>query len=406
MDKSNSNSNSNNNNTLHTSNSGRNLKTRSNFLSRRSTNRLSEAPSSNSILPINGSTSSLNNASGNQAAITTKTTAGGGGYFNVISDELSGVNSQPSQTDNQGAITRKLFMFVQSLKLEKPLHPLMCLSIHMLIAYQTLSLGVSIDYNWGEYGRYIYNILLIPRTLGFQYLPYEGFIALAVIVFVMQSICFLIIYITYRSIILGSSYWKKIRTGGRFVFFLMTFLSLPMTYGLMQGFFDCDFTSKVSIVQGAPPSFALRNFRNVECWGTMNGILASISLLFCIIQILITMSAVMIFCDTIVASKAKFVLENPFVMSYLIGTNQLYLIVAGVTPHMVSFLRPVYYIVLSIGFIVLMFVDLPFLRRRANAVYGGIDFFTSCFGNHLFRDWISDFGILFQVCEEERFTSR
>ncbi|KAF0979112.1 hypothetical protein FDP41_002182 [Naegleria fowleri] len=268
---------------------------------------------------------------------------------------------------------QQFFMFINALKLERSIHPLLCLSLHLMMIYQTLSLGISVDDGWGEYGRYIVHALVAPRTFGFQFLPYNGFVALFAIMCLVECIGMIIIFFTYRSLIYGSKYWKKIRTAGRSVFAIMTFLSLPMTFALMQGFWGCDYSKTVEIQKGVQ-IFVLSSFPTEACWGTMNAVFSILSLILVLIQVVITMGTVMIFCDTFITSKAKFLLLDPFLISYVIGSNQLYLIISIVTPKFVSFLRPIYFAIFSLGFVILLFRNLPFVRRRANSVYGGVGF--------------------------------
>lgn len=141
----------------------------------------------------------------------------------------------------------------------------------------------------------------------------------------------------------------------------------------MQGFWGCDYSKTVEIQKGVQ-IFVLSSFPTEACWGTMNAVFSILSLILVLIQVVITMGTVMIFCDTFITSKAKFLLLDPFLISYVIGSNQLYLIISIVTPKFVSFLRPIYFAIFSLGFVILLFRNLPFVRRRANSVYGGVGF--------------------------------
>ena len=77
-----------------------------------------------------------------------------------------------------GKSFNQFFMFINALKLETSINPLLCLSIHLVMMYQTLSLSYFRDNNWGVYGTYIVDAIIVPRTFGFQFLPYDGFIGL------------------------------------------------------------------------------------------------------------------------------------------------------------------------------------------------------------------------------------
>ena len=145
------------------------------------------------------------------------------------------------------------------------------------------------------------------------------------------------------------------------------------TFALMQGFWDCDYSKTVELQKGVQ-TFVLSHFPTEACWGTMNAIFSILSLVLVFIQVLITMGTVLIFCDTFMTSKAKFLLFDPFLISYVIGSNQIYLIISIATTKFVSFLRPIYYAIFSFGFIILLFWNLPFVKRRANSVYGGVGF--------------------------------
>ncbi|EFC36266.1 predicted protein [Naegleria gruberi] len=156
----------------------------------------------------------------------------------------------------------KYLMFIQAVKLENPLHRFISITLHIFIMIQSLVLGCSLDFGWGEYGKYIMNVLVIPRTFGFQYLPYEAYIGLAAALLLLESIAIAIIYMTYRSLVYGTSYWKRIRTAGRIAFTSITLCSMPVTFALIHAFFDCDYEKTVTLSGAYDATYVLRRSTN------------------------------------------------------------------------------------------------------------------------------------------------
>ena len=278
-----------------------------------------------------------------------------------------------SERMREGAIQRiesTVFLFINALKLEKPIPRFIYFLLNWIVIWQTLSLGVSIDFNWGEYGRYLYHAVAIPRTFGFQFLPYDAFIGLAIAVYILEIIALFTIYLTYRSFINGSKYWSKIKTTARITFALMIIISLPSTYGMSSSFWDCDYSQTETI--SGKVTFTLKRFPTIECWGATNGAMAALSIIAMVVQIFFTTFAVFIFCDTSISSKSMFAMENSLFLAVIVSTNQIFLIVSQVTPSMVYYLRPVYFIVVSLISVGVLIWQTPFLYRSMNSVYAGI----------------------------------
>ncbi|KAG2386974.1 hypothetical protein C9374_002009 [Naegleria lovaniensis] len=264
----------------------------------------------------------------------------------------------------------RIFILFNMLKLEKPIHPLLCLLIHVYMIIQTFSLGISIDYHWGSYGRIVQHVLISFSSFGVQFLEYyEGFIAILAVAIVLQLAVMILLVATFRATIHGK-YLKELRKISRLAFATMFFLSCPLTYGMALGFWDCNYFS--SSFTNQTEMVALRKFPSIPCWNSTNSVLAVLSLMLIVIQMVTSFMTTTVFCDTFLTSKSLFVLETPFIMSYVMTSNQLYIILSIVTPHHVMYLRPIYYILISTFFCVLLLRNLPFLRRRANTFYGGI----------------------------------
>lgn len=270
----------------------------------------------------------------------------------------------PSNNDPQPQ-DPTLFTLFNTLKLEKPIHPLLCLFIHVYMILQTLSLGLNMDYHWGSYGRTVQHVFISFSSFGVQFLEYyEGFIAILVVAIVWQLVVILLLVATFRASKNGK-YFKEIRKASRLAFVIMFFLSGPLTYGMALGFWNCDDSSSSDVMN-------LRIFPSIPCWNSTNSVLAILSLMVILTQIVTSFMTVTVFCDTFLTSKAFFILEDPYLMSYVTASNQLYIILSIATPYHVMYLRPIYYMIISMIFCVLLLRYLPFIRRRANSFYGGI----------------------------------
>ncbi|KAL9658648.1 hypothetical protein ABK040_006184 [Willaertia magna] len=296
------------------------------------------------------------------------------------SELRSGVSSSKNSSSTLGnnsvyyKLEDSLYSFIIALKIDKPIHYLVYFLIQVLLIWQTLSLGVLIEFNWGEYGTWFFSIFAIPRTFGFQFVPYNVFIAVAVLSFVLEVIAILAIYFTWAAQSKGSKYWSKIVLIARIVFAVLPLVSMPSIYGMSAAFLDCNYRQQVLLEGSDTPVYVLERFPTIACWSPLNGTFAGLGIAFMFLQVLLTSISGFIYSDTFINSRSWFVLDNPLLMTYMISSNQLYLIAAHITPRVVNYLRPAYYLVFSLLFIALLIYQLPFIKRQVNVFYIGLGF--------------------------------
>ena len=284
--------------------------------------------------------------------------------------------SNPSDPVTNSSVMQKfehaIFTFIYSLRPEVPMHGALSFFIHILIIFQSLSIGSPIDLNWGLYGTWIVSIIAICRSYGFQFMNYEAFIALAIIVFLTQIAVCIVIYMTFKAQQVGSRYWDKIKTAARVMFAIIFFMAIPTTYGLMLGFWECDYSATVPLNE--TPTYVLVNFPTVGCWSGLNGAFAVLSVIFLIIQTVLVACSIAIFININIKTRDLFVLDNPYIIIIIMASNQIYLIVSQVIPVSIIFVRPIIYLAFAVLFLAVLFWMQPFIRRGTNVVYGGVGF--------------------------------
>lgn len=289
------------------------------------------------------------------------------------SKESSKTAKSASSGSNSSAFIRNiensLFLVINSLKYDKPIPTTISVLLHLLLAFQTLSIGSPLEYDWGEYGKWVVSVAAISRTFGFQFMPYEGFIAVAVINFLLVLLALLSMYLAYRTQRIGSRYWDKIQFVARFCFGSILILAIPFTFSMMFAFWNCDYETTKTVNNAAV--FVLRNFPDRVCWSPLNGFFSAASMIIMIIQMTLISVSAIIFCNTHIQANDFFILDNPFTIIYIHVTNCLFMIIHPFMPKSVYFVAPIIYILISVGFIALLLWNFPFVRRGANSFYGG-----------------------------------
>ncbi|KAG2373363.1 hypothetical protein C9374_012229 [Naegleria lovaniensis] len=267
------------------------------------------------------------------------------------------------------AIESNLFLFVNSLKLEKPMNRALYFFIQLIGIWQTLSLGVSIDFNWGEYGRYFYHAIVAPRTFGFQFLPYDALFGVAIAAFLLDTFALFTLYLTYRSFINGSKYWAQIKASARFSLAIITMISLPAMY-VMLSFWRCDYSHTVTL--GEETTYVLKKFPSTACWSATNGAMAAVSIIFIVLQTLMTTFAMLIFSNTSISSKSFFTVDTMILNVSIQGLNHIFLLASQLIPDMYYYIRPIFYMVTSLCLFLILVWQTPFVYRYINSFYGGL----------------------------------
>ncbi|KAL9658602.1 hypothetical protein ABK040_006139 [Willaertia magna] len=264
-----------------------------------------------------------------------------------------------------------LFFFIFSVKIRKAMPGWLSILLHILFMYQSLVLGIESDFPYGDDGRFALKMICIPRSLGANFYPYESFIGIAVALFVIEALCIMLFYFSYKALHRGSKYWDKIKLLVRLLAAFFAIFGIILVFDLTT-FIACDY-SKPQIVDGST-TYHLRRFTDVACWSPLNGAFTVLSYIFMFAEIPLTFIGVLIFAETSVKGKSYFTMSSPFLLSFLLAANQLFLIISQSIPPQGIISRPVLFIVISLLFIILLFYELPFVNRSANSVYSGFAF--------------------------------
>jgi len=106
-------------------------------------------------------------------------------------------------------------------------------------------------------------IIAVPRTLGGSWFPYELFMAVTVIVCLLEVGALVAIYFSYRALSRGSKYSGNLKNTVRVIGAIFGLLGLAFVYS-NSAFWACDY-SEQKYVDGAS-TFTLRRFPEIPCW--------------------------------------------------------------------------------------------------------------------------------------------
>lgn len=120
------------------------------------------------------------------------------------------------------------------------------------------------EFNWGESGKLAAKVIGVPRTLGANWYPYQLFLAISIILAVLEIISLLSIYFAYKALHRGSKHSEKIKNTVRAICILFGVFGLAFIFSLTS-FWACDY-SKQGLIEDGVAKYALRRFPEVACW--------------------------------------------------------------------------------------------------------------------------------------------
>ncbi|KAG2393526.1 hypothetical protein C9374_007057 [Naegleria lovaniensis] len=232
------------------------------------------------------------------------------------------------------------------------------------------------DYQWGEYGNYIFTVLNFPTTFLTHLIPYWAAVGVAVVVVVMIFTYLACIVLAFRNTFKPTKYFKRLKKFVNHYSLLLRTFSLFFTYVLV-GFFDCNIskTVDVSVISGGSlvttSMQALNRFPTVACAEASNMammITSSVSIL--VLLVLVPVSELII-TNSNPHSKTSLLIENSVVPCLMNICSLLQLLVAFVVPQQYSYGSAAFHVVLSLLMVFVMLYCIPFLRRFENALYFG-----------------------------------
>ncbi|KAG2375198.1 hypothetical protein C9374_010202 [Naegleria lovaniensis] len=264
------------------------------------------------------------------------------------------------------------FFFLVSIKLPKPVPNLLVVLFNIMLLWQSTSLGWESEFAWGENGKLAAKVIAVPRTLGANWYPYQLFMAISIILAVLEIISMLSIYFAYKALHRGSKHSEKIKNTVRTICILFGVFGLAFVFSLTS-FWACDYSTQ-GLFEDGVAKYALRRFPEVACWNPLNGSFAVISLVFMIIQIPLTFLGLILLSDTWVNKHTWLSMDNPFLIATWVSLNQVYLIISQALPPQAFVARPILYLIISVILFAYLVYDLPFHHRIVNSVFGGVFF--------------------------------
>ncbi|KAL9657039.1 hypothetical protein ABK040_014587 [Willaertia magna] len=278
-------------------------------------------------------------------------------YNGSAIDEGSVVSSNASQ--NKIWKEEEIFTFISTLRVNKKFHNFIYWIVHLVLLLQTITIIITDDYKWGETLQIVIDYFMIFRTVGLQFIAsYDVSIGILIAFMVLQIVALIFLLLSFQGMNSGSKYWKyfKLITRGTCI---------------IMALFGPIFTSKIlTMWHCSYETGTLHHFPSVACWGIPNAPWAVVGLVFVITQTIFTCFAVLIFFN--LSPLTHFATIDPYFSMYYVAGNQVCIFIGEIFPDMIEYMRPVTFILISIGFVVVIVERCPFYSRRTNSIYSGI----------------------------------
>jgi hypothetical protein len=105
------------------------------------------------------------------------------------------------------------------------------------------------SYNWGSWGYYIFQSLSSVAFLGFQFVPYDVFPYIAIVLLIFYLLSLVFIFFAYQTLKKGSDYWKKLKLFTRIVSIFASIFATVSLFSLTV-FWRCDYDNVIKSENG------------------------------------------------------------------------------------------------------------------------------------------------------------
>ncbi|KAG2392183.1 hypothetical protein C9374_012435 [Naegleria lovaniensis] len=232
------------------------------------------------------------------------------------------------------------------------------------------------DYQWGQYGAYVFQVLNFPTTFLLDMIPYKANVVLACIVAFFILLNVVLFGLALRFTMKPSKYFKKLKEALRFISFFLRTFSLTILF-ILLGFFDCDVNSLITVTITSAGSSTvsqmapLNRFPGNACTESNNAIMMAISAVAVLSLLILFPLSELILTNSNPLSKVPLIRDNSLVVMLVGELSMLQLVVSFVIPKQFSYASAAFNVITSVVSCGIFFYFIPFLRRYDNSLYFG-----------------------------------
>nr|CAG4713816.1 unnamed protein product [Naegleria fowleri] len=297
-------------------------------------------------------------------------------FQSKLDDKSSSASSDSKKTKSSATgitsiLSEQYSTTLISLLFKKPVPQWLLWMFHVHIIYGSLSVAFEKEFYFHYIGDLIISVQAIPRTLAADWYSYEALLFLCALLFVVQIITCIALYLSLSALQRGNNFSKITTNVVRISVCTLAFFNLIFIYW-MTSFLACNDQSNM-----------LRRFPLIPCWSQTNIVYTVIAIIFILLQIPLSIIGIFIlFSSAGKCTKHPTIISmDSFVfISLLSVVNQVYLFISQFIPPGGVLARPILHIALSLVSILFLLYEFPFTFPKMNSLYSGI-LFAKCGGS-------------------------
>ncbi|KAG2393520.1 hypothetical protein C9374_007051 [Naegleria lovaniensis] len=245
---------------------------------------------------------------------------------------------------------------------------LLIVCMHIYVMWTSIFIPTLGNYNWGEYGVWVFKAVNYAYTFSLDLVSYNAMIGLAITSLVIMVLYFIMLFFAYRTVSNTSKYSVKIKMLVVIGSYCMIFCGNTFAF-IISSFIDCNTSSYIHLEGQDQPVQSLTRFPTEACYLSLNiGLIVA-----CFVGIILLSLATFIAHSTVANlhphNSAPFRMESSFTFSLLLSFNNLEIMLTFVIPQSVVYIRAVLHIVFSVVWLIILYFQTPFFRRVENSVY-------------------------------------
>ncbi|KAG2374465.1 hypothetical protein C9374_010749 [Naegleria lovaniensis] len=306
---------------------------------------------------------------------------GGNGPYSVTGSDsaLSATNSTSSSNNSFTSQTLDLFTtMIVSLIDCSPKRSwrafIIPIIFNIYLIWTQLFVDTLADFGWGEYGSYIFSVILnFPTTLLFQMVPYWGVVTLSGFFLLLIWIYIGLLVLAFRNTVKPSKHFKKLKVFIRRSSYILRTFSLLMLH-VFVGFFNCDLSKTVNIATVGGGSIlmnALQRYSSVACLETQNIVMMVVAIIAILSLLVVYPVAEFAISHSSPFSKMPLMAESSLVTTLMGMCCMVQMILSHVIPQQYLYVSAGVQVILNIAMCFVVFYYVPFLKRLDNTLYFG-----------------------------------
>ncbi|EFC49455.1 predicted protein [Naegleria gruberi] len=226
-------------------------------------------------------------------------------------------------------------------------------------------------YNWGEYGDWVFKVANYPITFSLDLIPYIAMVVLEIVSIVYVLLYLTTSYLAFQAVNNSSKQSVRIKRMSIILSWLTVFLTPVMSF-IFTSFIDCNLSSLVTISGYDEQKYTLQRFPTQACYSVENIAFIVIGFVGHFLLVGSVFYAHLAIANMHPHNMAPLRMESSFSISCLMSFNSFELLCMYVIPPQYAYIRSITHLIISIGWIIIFFNQLPFFKRVENSIYLGV----------------------------------